>query len=69
MWAAAQDTVAAMDIEVDLIEYKYTVPQNIARCREVGVKQLPSIYINGKLAYSSIIPSREELTKKILEVV
>ena len=69
MWAAAQDTVAAMDIEVDLIEYKYTVPQNIARCREVGVKQLPSIYINGKLAFSSIIPSRDELTKKILEVV
>ncbi len=68
MWAAAQDAVKAMEAEVDLIEYKYTDPQNIARCREVGVKQLPSIYINGELAYSSIIPSREELIKKILEV-
>lgn len=68
MWAAAQDAVKAMDKEVDLIEYRYTDPQNIARCREVGVKQLPSIYINGQLAYSSIIPSREELINKILEV-
>lgn len=69
MWAAAQDAVKSMDAEIDLIEYKYTVPQNIARCREVGVKQLPSIYINGELAFSSIIPSREELVKRIKEVL
>jgi uroporphyrinogen decarboxylase len=69
MWAAAQDAVKSMDTEVDLIEYKYTVPQNIARCRKIGVKQLPSIYINGKLAFSSIIPSREELVKRIKEVL
>lgn len=69
MWAAAQDAVKSMNTEIDLIEYKYTVPQNIARCREVGVKQLPSIYINGKLAFSSIIPSREELVKRIKEVL
>jgi uroporphyrinogen decarboxylase len=69
MWAAAQDAVKSMNTKIDLIEYKYTVPQNIARCREVGVKQLPSIYINGKLAFSSIIPSREELVKRIKEVL
>ncbi|MDD3824029.1 MAG: uroporphyrinogen decarboxylase family protein [Sphaerochaetaceae bacterium] len=68
MWAAAQDAVSHLDYPVDLIEYKYTVPQNIARCREVGVKQLPSIYINGKLAFSSIIPSRDELLARIGEV-
>lgn len=69
MWAAAVDAVKHISEEVDLIEYKYTVPENIARCREVGVKQLPSIYINGNLAYSSIIPSRDELIKKIKEVL
>lgn len=68
MWAAAQDAVKSMDTDIDLIEYKYTVPQNIARCREVGVKQLPSIYINGELAFSSIIPSREELVERINKV-
>lgn len=67
MWAAAQDAVAALGRDIDLIEYKYTVPQNIARCREIGVKQLPSIYINGNLAFSSIIPSREELMRTIVE--
>ena len=69
MWAAAQDAVKHMDDEIELVEYKYTVPQNIARCREVGVKQLPSIYINGTLAFSSIIPSREELIARIQEVL
>ncbi len=69
MWATARDAVKSMDANIDLIEYKYTVPQNIARCREVGVKQLPSIFINGKLAFSSIIPSREELVERINEVL
>nr|WP_321295965.1 uroporphyrinogen decarboxylase family protein [uncultured Sphaerochaeta sp.] len=67
MWAAAQDAVAELERDIDLIEYKYTVPQNIARCREMGVKQLPSIYINGNLAFSSIIPSKEELMRTIVE--
>jgi uroporphyrinogen decarboxylase len=65
MLAAAKDAVAHMDEDIDLTEYKYTIPENIARCRAVGVKQLPSIYINGKLAFSSIIPSREELMREI----
>ena len=69
MWAAAQEAVAAMDETIDIIEYKYNTKQNIARCREVGVQKLPSIFINGKLAYSSIIPSREELIQRIQEVL
>jgi uroporphyrinogen decarboxylase len=31
----------------------------------MGVKNLPSMYINGSLVYSSIIPSRQELYTKI----
>jgi uroporphyrinogen decarboxylase len=31
----------------------------------MGVKNLPSIYINGELAYSSIIPSNRELVETI----
>jgi len=46
------------------VEYKYTSRENIARCRAMGVKQLPSLYINGKLAYSSLIPAVEELVEK-----
>jgi uroporphyrinogen decarboxylase len=54
---------------VDVVEYKYTVPENIARCKAMQVTQLPSIYINGKLQFSSIIPSREELVAAIGEAM
>lgn len=47
--------------KVDVIEYKYTIKEDIARTKKMGVKHLPSLYINGELKWSSIIPSREEL--------
>jgi len=65
MYAAASDAVKRLNGAADLIEYKYTVRQNIARCGAMGVKQLPSLYINGELAYSSIIPAVDELVEKI----
>lgn len=52
---------------IDTIEYKFTEKENIARCKKMGVKNLPSIYINGEIAYSSIIPSKDELYAKIEE--
>ena len=54
---------------IDLVEYKYTEKENIARCMKMGVRHLPSIYINGVLKFSSMIPSREELQKAIEEVL
>lgn len=50
---------------IDMVEYKFTEKANIARCKKMGVKNLPSIYINGKLKFSSLIPSKEELEKAI----
>ncbi len=46
-------------------EYEATSLENILRAQKMGVKQLPSIYINGALAYESIIPSREALNNTI----
>lgn len=51
--------------KIDVIEYKYTNKDNIARTKKMGVAQLPSIYINGKLKWSSIIPSKKELFDEI----
>ncbi len=51
--------------QIDLIEYKFTKKENIARCVKMGVKNLPCVYINGELKWSSIIPSREELFGEI----
>lgn len=49
--------------------YKYTIKEDIARIRKMGISNLPSMYINGKLVYSSIIPSRAELIQAIRNAV
>lgn len=65
MKASADDIKGHFGEKVDMVEYKYTEPQNIARCKVMEVKQLPSIYINGELKYSSIIPSRSEFIAEV----
>lgn len=54
---------------IDMVEYKFTEKENIGRVIKMGVKSLPSIYINGKLKFASIIPSKEELEAAIKEVL
>jgi len=50
---------------VEMVEYKFTERENVARMMKLGVKNLPSMYINGELVYSSIIPSNRELVDEI----
>ena len=54
---------------ITVVEHKYMAKENIARFRQMGVTQLPSIYINGKLAYASIIPNRTDLFDRITDVM
>jgi uroporphyrinogen decarboxylase len=49
----------------DYVEYKYTIKENIARMKKMGVSALPSIYINGEPKWESIIPSKEALIQDI----
>ncbi len=67
MMAAADRLKATLGDEIDMVEYKFTKKENIARCIKMGVKNLPSVYVNGKLKLSSIIPSDEEFIKIIEE--
>lgn len=69
MLAAAMDAKKEFGDAIEVVEYKYTIPQNIARCREMGIQQLPSIYINGELKHSSIIPTEDELRAEIKAVL
>ena len=69
MMGSANEAKAAFGDKIDMIEYKFTEKENIARCKKMGVKNLPSIYINGKLKFSSIVPSKEELEAAINEVL
>lgn len=50
----------------DYVEYKFTKLENIKRCIEMKVKHLPSLYMDGKLIYSSLIPDKKELIDIIL---
>ncbi|MGL4738803.1 MAG: uroporphyrinogen decarboxylase family protein [Cellulosilyticaceae bacterium] len=50
---------------IDVVEYKFTQKENIARCKKMGVTNLPCIYINGELKFSSIIPSKEALNAAV----
>lgn len=65
MMEAAKEAVARFAGKADIVEYKFTIKDNIARCVKMGVKQLPSLYLNGQLAYSSLIPTVDELAAKI----
>lgn len=65
MWAMACDAKAKYGQAIDVVEYKYTRREDIARYQKMGVKNLPSMYLNGNLAYSSIIPNHEEFYEEI----
>ncbi len=54
---------------VDVVEYKFTKPENIARVMKMGVKNLPSLYINGELKFSSLIPERQTLINEIKKYI
>jgi len=61
MWEMAHDAKNKYGDGIDIIEYKYNKRENIARCKKIGVPALPTLYINGKPAFISIIPGHEEL--------
>ena len=65
MLGAAQPRGRELGGQVDMVEYKFTDAENVARVVKMGVKNLPSLYINGELKYSSIIPSNRELMEEI----
>lgn len=69
MFQSAMDAKRKFGDGIDIVEYKITKKENIARIMKMGVKQLPSIYINGKLAYESIIPSRQALNASLEEAM
>ena len=65
MWGVAKDAKIYFGDKIEVVEWKYNSPENIARVKKMGVKQLPSLYLNGELKYSSLIPDFEDLKKEI----
>lgn len=69
MVAASDEAKATFGDAIDYKVYKYTIKEDIARTKKMGVPNLPSLYINGQLKFQSIIPSKEELEAAIREVM
>lgn len=65
MKAAAMEIKEELGDKVEVEEYKYTTLENVARIKKMEVKNLPSIYVNGELKFSSIVPNREELIEVV----
>ena len=67
MLSAAERASQTLGDGVEMIEYKITKPENVARMMKMGIKNLPCILINGDLRFSSLIPSQRELLDAIEE--
>jgi len=66
---AAKRASDTLGDRVEMVEYKNTKPENIARMMKMGIKNLPCILINGDLRFSSLIPSQKDLIEAIQEYV
>jgi uroporphyrinogen decarboxylase len=69
MLAAAVDMKNDFGEAIDLVEYRATEKENIVRARQMGVAHLPSIYINGELKFSSLIPDRSQFAQLIEQTI
>lgn len=61
---AFHDTENLSDI-AEYRSYRYCIREDIARTKKMNIRQLPSMCIDGKVKFSSIIPSRQELLNAI----
>lgn len=69
MMAAAKEAKANFGDSIDVVEYKYTTKENIARIKKMQVPNLPSMYINGQIKFRSLVPSKEKLEAAINEAL
>lgn len=67
MLAAVTDAYEDIKDMAEYRVYKYFIKEDIARTAKMGVKNLPSICVNGDIRWISIIPSKEELINVIKE--
>lgn len=65
MWRASQRIKEILGDKVDLIMYQITEIESIARVKKMDIEKIPSIYINGELKYSSIIPGQSEFLEEV----
>jgi MtaA/CmuA family methyltransferase len=55
--------------KVEVVEYKWTIKENIVRAQKMKLEHLPCMLINGVLKYSSIIPEQDAYFSEIEKVL
>jgi len=53
----------------DYVVYKYTIKEDIARTKKMGISNLPTMCVNGEVKWVSIIPSKEEFINEIKKYI
>lgn len=67
MLLAAERATQSLAGKIDMVDYKMTNTENIARLKKMGIQNLPAILVNGELKFSSLIPGQKELIDTIHE--
>ena len=67
MRAAVQDVYDQIKDIAEYRIYKYCVKEDIPRYVKMGLKNLPTMTIDGEPKYISLIPSAEELISVVKE--
>ncbi len=65
MMAAATTAKEYFGDKIDIIEYKYTIRENMVRCQKMGITNLPTMCINGEIKHVSMIPDSQALQAEI----
>jgi len=65
MVKSVEDIYGEIKDIADYVEYKYTIRENIARTRKMGLTNLPTMCIDGEIKWVSLIPDRDELLTEI----
>lgn len=55
------------DVKIEVSEHKITSREGIGFMVKLGVENIPSICIDGQVAFASITPNTRELTRRIVE--
>ncbi len=64
---ATREVAARLNGQVDWVEHKATAPETITRLKRLGISNLPTIVINGKISFVSVIPDLERYLQAVQE--
>jgi uroporphyrinogen decarboxylase len=68
MLGAALDVKEEYGDKIDIVEYKMLDEKTVPMMMKMGVANLPTMVINGKIEYISLIPPKAELFEKVNEL-